>query len=74
MLKFPAGKHWLAVEEGKGLTCAALGKAQEAKPVMSTATASPETIFSEGDMFMCFLRSAHRCRKERARGAGSLRA
>jgi hypothetical protein len=59
-------------EEGKVLTGASLGKAQEEKAVISTAMANPETIFSEKDMLTRFLRSAHARRKGQARGGGLL--
>ncbi|MBV9567980.1 MAG: hypothetical protein JO172_07570 [Hyphomicrobiales bacterium] len=63
-------KAWLAEGEVKGLTGPALGNAQEAKPVISTAMANPETIFSERDIFMRFLRSAHGACKGKTGGGG----
>jgi hypothetical protein len=57
LLGLLGGEHRFAEDDEKVPTSAILGKAQEAKPVISTAMANPETIFSERDMFMRFLRS-----------------
>lgn len=66
------GEHGLA-EEGKVLTGATLGKAQEEKAVISTAMANPETTFSERDIFTRFLRSGRGSRKSKASGGGQMR-
>jgi hypothetical protein len=66
LLGLLGGEHRFAEDDEKVLTGAILGKAQEAKPVISTAMANPETIFSERDMFMRFLRSPRRSRKGKA--------
>jgi len=73
LLGLLGGEHRFAEDDEKVPTSAILGKAQEAKPVISTAMANPETIFSERDMFMRFLRSPRRSRKGKARGGALLR-
>jgi hypothetical protein len=58
-------RTWLTEEELNRLMLVE-GNTRDARPVISRAMVKPETIFSERDIFMVFLRSGPGARKRNA--------